>query len=115
MSESLCKIHHVSERHMHTGAVEMSSNVTYCTEWEVDYLNELFRNNRRAFIGYAGIVLEDRRSFDGDGMNVNVNIVKSRIRELLRKHLEETDIPPAAAATPESRNLDGILLSRRIQ
>lgn len=62
----------------------------YTEKWEITYLREVFARNRKAFINYASIILEDRRTWDGEGMDVNVLMVKNEVKRLLKEHEKET-------------------------
>lgn len=46
--------------------------------------------NRPAFLKYSNVILGDRRSWDGPGMHVNVQLLKNRLRELIARHDAET-------------------------
>lgn len=63
--------------------------MTYTTDWEVDYIRNVFNRNRQAFLNYAEIIMTDKRQWDGEGMDVNVNIIKNEVRRLLQEHQAE--------------------------
>ena len=68
-----------------------NGSVIYTTENEIDFMYGLYERNRPTFLKYSRQILEDGRRWDGPGMNVNVNLLKSRLRELLAAHTAETD------------------------
>lgn len=72
-------------------AMGLSSLSYYTTDLEIEYAEGLFTRNRPVFLKYCRFVLEDRRTWEGDFMAVDVAVLKNRIRALLEIHNKETD------------------------
>ncbi len=69
----------------------VSYRTVYTTEHEVEFMTGLYMRNRPVFLKYSRHVLSDERRWDGDGMSINVNLLKNRLRELLAAHDKETE------------------------
>lgn len=69
----------------------MGYRTIYTTDNEIDFMHGLYERNRPVFLKYSRQVLADERTWDGEGMNINVNLLKNRLRELLAAHDKETE------------------------
>ncbi len=69
----------------------MGYRTVYTTENEVEFMTGLYQRNRPVFLKYSRHILEDKRRWDGPDMNVNINLLKNRLRELLAAHDKETE------------------------
>lgn len=80
----------------------MGYRTVYTTDNEIEFAYSLYERNRPVFLKYSRQILEGGRNWDGPGMNVNINLLKNRIRELLAVHNTETDpmIPALRAKKP---------------
>lgn len=54
-------------------------------------MHGIYVRNRPVFLKYSRQILSDQRRWDGPGMNINVNLLKNRLRELLAAHDKETE------------------------
>ena len=77
----------------------------YTTENELEFAYGLYERNRVVFLKYSRQIIENGRRWDGPGMNININLLKNRIRELLEAHNAETDPMIPALRAKKSTNI----------
>ncbi len=82
-----------------------TERTNYTTEHELAFMYSLYERNRPVFLKYSRQILGDERRWDGPGMNVNVNLLKNRLRELLAAHNTETDPMIPALRAKKAANI----------
>ena len=73
----------------------VTNTILYRTGDETRWLKALYESNRQAFLIQADIILSNKNSYTGEGMNVNVPKLKRFLEEKLAQHAAETGVKPA--------------------